>query len=219
MKIDDQGKIAVRVKKLPLFDERFVLPSTAFEFEWVLPDQAIVEADWLSERTERKGFLTCIETYCNTNDLLAIRLSFNTGAVDFKTPFYGCNLTNQNSGDPNLEDRHLQDLQVKYVKKRLMVIERQLTLHKAAIPKGSDFRTCHLICNGDAEAFRFGKLEHSYGKLVSEEIFVDELEFYEHVIGIHGYMIDLGNSMHVIAFNFVVGELLLEDASSLLIQN
>jgi hypothetical protein len=105
IQIDDQGKIAVRVKKLPLVSDTFVLPRTAFEFEWVLPDAAIVNADWLSERTERKGFLTCIETYCNPNDLLAIRLSFNTGTSDFKTPFYGCNLTNQNSGDPELEDR------------------------------------------------------------------------------------------------------------------
>ena len=105
--IAENGRINVNVKKLPLFRDGFVLPSNAYEFEWILPDSAIIEADWLSERSERKGFVSCIETYCNTNDLLAIRISFNTGANDFKTPFYGCNLTNQNSGNPQLEDKQL----------------------------------------------------------------------------------------------------------------
>ena len=84
--IDDEGKISVNVRKLPLFYDGFILPVNASFFEWILPDSAIIEADWLSERTERKGFLSCIETYCNTNDLLAIRLSFNTGAMPQHNP-------------------------------------------------------------------------------------------------------------------------------------
>jgi len=120
--IAENGRINVNVKKLPLFEQGFVMPSSAYEFEWILSDSAIISADWLSERTERKGFVTCIESYCNTNDLLAIRISFNTGAVNYKTPFYGCNLTNQNSGNPQLEDKQLQELQVKYIKKRIMTV-------------------------------------------------------------------------------------------------
>jgi len=69
----------VKVRKLNLLDDSFVRPETAREFEWILPDDAITHADWHSEYTERKGFLTCIETYCNVNDLLAVRLTFNTG--------------------------------------------------------------------------------------------------------------------------------------------
>lgn len=95
-----------------------------------------------------------------------------------------------------------------------MKITRTMTSHKAAIPKGIDWRTNHLICNDDPTNFRFGKLEHSYGQLVNTESFTDDLNLSEHVIGIHGYILETGNFMHVIAFNFIVGELLLNDAAS-----
>ena len=80
--------------RLNLFTEDYKLPKYAYKFEWILPDAEIIGADWLSEKTDKKGFLTLIETYCNPNDLLAIRLSFNNGQTDFKTPFFGCNLEN-----------------------------------------------------------------------------------------------------------------------------
>ena len=79
---------------MPLIPEDFKLPENSFYFEWILPDTDIIEADWLSDGVERKGFLKVIETYCNPNDLLAIRLSFNNGKKDYKTPFFGCNLYN-----------------------------------------------------------------------------------------------------------------------------
>jgi hypothetical protein len=43
--------------------------------------------------------------------------------------------------------------------------------------------------------------------------------FNEHIIGIHGVMIDLGKFNHIMAFNFVVGEVLLGDVSSILLNN
>ena len=87
-----------------------------------MSDSDIIQADWLSVKTDKKSFLTLIETYSNPNDLLAIRLSFNNGKTDLKTPFFGCNIKNQTSGIPELEDHSLQLLQVKYIKKRIMKI-------------------------------------------------------------------------------------------------
>ena len=63
-----------------------------------------------------------------------------------------------------------------------------MTSHKAAYPRGSDWRTSNLVCNEDPETFLFGKLDHSYGRLVTSETFTDELNFNEHIIGIHGYI-------------------------------
>ena len=54
---------------------------------------------------------------------------------------------------------------------------------------------------------------------MTEQTFVDEMGFNEHIIGIHGVMIDLGKFNHIMAFNFVVGEVLLGDVSSILLNN
>ena len=110
LQIDEEGRIAVKITKLMLVSDDYIVSNNCHKFEWIMPDEDIVQADWLSEKTDKKGFLSIIETYCNPNDLLAVRLSFNNGIKDFKTPFYGCILTNQYSGDPELEDRSLQEL-------------------------------------------------------------------------------------------------------------
>lgn len=91
-----------------------------------------------------------------------------------------------------------------------------MTNHKAAIPKGTDFRTSHLICNNDPSNFRFGKEGHAYGKLVKEESFTDQLGMNEYIVGIHGYLIETGVHIHVIAFNFIVAEVILPEQDSLL---
>jgi hypothetical protein len=41
----------IKIKMLPLFGETrsFVPPESAFRFDWAIPDQDLIEADWLSE--------------------------------------------------------------------------------------------------------------------------------------------------------------------------
>jgi len=69
-----------------------------------------------------------------------------------------------------------------------MKVARLMTSHNNAEPPGSDFRTCDMICNEDPVHFQFGKSGHSYGRLVREKVFTDELNMNEHIIGIHGYI-------------------------------
>jgi hypothetical protein len=166
------------------------VPQNAEPFEWILTDELIMNADWNSERTERRGFLTCIETYCNENDLLAIRLSFNVGTPEtFQTDFFGCIIDNQTSGDRTLMDPQLKELQVKYVKKRVMQIKRRLTFNKN---DHQNFRTTNMVCNDDPENFRFGKEQHLYGGLNEDELYLDQLELADHIIGVFGYLLDVG---------------------------
>jgi hypothetical protein len=110
-----------------------------------------------------------------------------------------------------LEDNSLQEVTVKYIKKKIFQVSRKVTSQKAARPKNSDWRTTNLILNDDQHKFRFGVKKNLYGSLVTNEVFTDYIPEFCQVIGVHGFMAQKGRFKHIVGFNFIVAELVVID--------